>query len=58
MKSFEVINPNKRVVMHTKDKDCVPPPQFLKKMAAAGYKFRLDGKLAAAKVLPNLIERA
>ena len=42
---FEVIGADGKVKMFTEHKRCIYSPTILKQMAAAGYTFRLDGKL-------------
>ena len=40
---FEVIR-NKKVLMSTAYEECIPPPEVLQQMVAAGYTFRKDNK--------------
>jgi len=40
---FEILRDDK-VVMHTKDGECIPPLDTLHKMADAKYTFKKDGK--------------
>lgn len=44
MALFEVIHDGK-VKMHTSELDCIYPMELLKHMQAAGYRFRMDGKV-------------
>ena len=46
---FEVINDKSKPVMTCTQESCVPPADMLKSMSAAGYKFRLDGKVVSVK---------
>ena len=41
---FEILR-NDKVMMQTKDEDCIPPPDVLRAMKDAGYTFRKDGKV-------------
>jgi hypothetical protein len=41
---FEAIDRDGKVTMSTEHKSCIYPLATLKKMEAAGYKFRLNGK--------------
>lgn len=41
---FEVINPDKRCVMHTTSEQCIPSTEDLHEMKKAGYTFKLDKK--------------
>ena len=46
---FEIINDKSKVVMNTTFASCIPDKNTLNEMAKAGYKFKLDGKVATAK---------
>ena len=41
---FEAIGPDGKVKMSTEHRNCIYPPDTLKRMAAAGYTFRLNGQ--------------
>ena len=41
---FEVIDRDGKVKMSTEHRSCIYPTDILKRMEAAGYKFKVDGK--------------
>lgn len=53
---FEVINDKSKPVMTCTQESCIPPADILKSMSAAGYKFRLEGKVMAVKRIMEYIK--
>ena len=51
---FEVINDKSKPVMTCTQESCIPLADILKSMSAAGYKFRLNGKVVSAKKIMEL----
>lgn len=54
--NFEVINDKNKVVMHTKDISCIPDKEALSSMTKAGYRLKLNGKIASVKKLAEQLK--
>ena len=51
---FEVINQNKKVIMYCSSIECIPNEDEILSMVKAGYKFKIDGKIANKKQIIEL----
>jgi hypothetical protein len=53
---FEVINDKGKTVYYTHKEKDIPNKEYLNSMSDAGYKFKIDGKVASKKKVEELIK--
>ena len=51
---FEILNQNKKVIMYCSSIECIPNEDEILSMTKAGYKFKIDGKIANKKQIIEL----
>ena len=51
---FEVINDKNKTMYYTYNIKCIPNKEFLTSISNAGYKFKIDGKIASKKKVEEL----
>ena len=54
---FEVINDKNKTVYYTYSEKAIPCKEHLNSMSKAGYKFKIDGKIASKKKVEELINK-
>ena len=54
---FEVINDKNKTVYYTYREKDIPQKEYLDSMVSAGYKFKIDGKVASKKKIEELMKR-
>lgn len=54
---FEVINDKNKTVYYTHKEQDIPCKEQLASMIDAGYKFKIDGKVASKKKVEELIKQ-
>ena len=51
---FEVVNDKNKTMYYTHSIKGIPSKEFLNSMSNAGYKFKIDGKIASKKKVEEL----
>ena len=51
---FEVINDKNKTIYYTYDRRDVPSSEYLNSMSNAGYRFKIDGRIASKKKVEEL----
>lgn len=51
---FQIINDKGVLVMKTEHKSCIPDDYQLSSMSSAGFKFKIDGKIASIKKIKEM----
>ena len=51
---FEVVNDKNKTMYYTYEIEGIPTKEYLDSMSNAGYKFKIDGKIASKKKVEEL----
>lgn len=54
---FEVVNDKNKIVYYTHKEKDIPNKEYLKSMINAGYKFKIDGRVASKKKAEELLRK-